>query len=54
MTNRRLLPTIAALALGLILPARGQEYPTARPVLSSGTTVTEETIRYPTGGRGQG
>ena len=50
VTNRLLLPTIAALALGLILPAQGQEYPTARTVLSSGTTVTEETIRYPAGG----
>ena len=51
MTHRLLLPTIAAMmALSLSLPAQGQDYPTARPILSSGTTVTDEVIHYPTGG----
>lgn len=51
--GRRMMQALAWAAMLMVMPmdaGQSQDYPTARPILTSGTTVTGETIRYPTDG----
>lgn len=49
----RVMQSLALAAMLMVVPmaaGQSQDYPAARPILTSGTTVTGETIRYPTDG----
>ena len=51
--RRHMMQILAWAAMLMVMPmdaGQSQDYPTARPILTSGTTVTGETIRYPTDG----
>lgn len=54
--DHRILARLAVTAALMIVPvgtSHTQDYPTARPILSSGVTVTGEAIHYPTGSEAQ-